>query len=253
MKKIIYLTIILWLAFFGQATAQNFSRLSAAFNVGANILQGDNDINATSIGMNAKLGPQFRIADPLSLNLMFGIGNMNGSRETSNFRIQKMNYKCGELVLSVNLLSFIQDSPVEFRLNAGAGLIGYKVITINFNTDDVIANYPNNKDLYYLGGFTFGYKLNDHLTATLDMTAQRSNSDKLDGYVCALPNDWFSIINLGAKYSFSDITQKSDNKTKASTYNSNSDHKKAKCPRRRSKFYYYIKNRTLINRWDLLG
>jgi|GEM_PF-4020049 len=252
-KNIILLLFILLST---TAYPQFVERLSVSANVGPTVLQGDNDINASSLGFNIKGGVNFDLARPLAMSLNLGFGTLNGERQSSNFKITDMNFMNYELKLSFNLLYFIFESPFWLNINAGAGQMRYKVSTIYLSTGQTLSELGYGSrlaDTYVTGGMQMGWKLNHNISLTLDLNSHFCNTDLIDGVAYGKPNDWFDIANVGVKYNFAEATQKSNNRTRDSVYEGRSKKQKSKCPRRRSKLYYYFKYHLRTNRWDLLG
>lgn len=182
-------------------------------DVGLGILDGDN--TKMKIGMNGHVGLGYQFDKYIGIKGNFGYGTLNGG--FTNITIDKLNYFEANINLMLDLTSIIWGYNPERKFSViphvGLGQIQYRINALNSdgsvfyragyrddsqNTDGgingrkIVATLPMGVELNYL--------INPNWKIYLDLNANYTDTDLLEGVNGNYRNDWFYAFNLGASY-----------------------------------------------------
>lgn len=207
--KILFVVMtMLPMTFIGQnndKTAQFNDYVYVSGDLGLGLLGADN--SALKVGMNGHAGIGYQFDNILGIKANLGFGGLNGGYE--NHALDKQNYFEANINLTLNLMDVILGYKPERRFNVtphiGFGQVQYRTRLLD-NNENFIGEqgYAGNSGREVVATVPMGLELNFAVNQSwkifVDFTANFTDTDKLDGIVSGVHNDWFSSVNLGTTY-----------------------------------------------------
>ena len=182
------------------------------------------------IGMNGHIGLGYQFDKYFGIKGNIGYGSLNGG--LNNLTIDKLNYFEANINLTFDLTHIIFGYNPERRFSAvphiGLGQIQYRIDVMNEDGSIYYkAGYRENGKPTDGGidgrkiaatipmGMELNYLINQKWKLYLDLVANYTDSDLLDGVNGDYKNDWFYAVNLGTSYNlgsgFSNVFKTNEN------------------------------------------
>lgn len=197
-------------------------------DLGMGLLDGEN--TSMKIGMNGHIGLGYQFDKYFGIKGNIGYGSLNGG--LNNLTIDKLNYFEANINLTFDLTHIIFGYNPERRFSAvphiGLGQIQYRIDVMNEDGSIYYkAGYRENGKPTDGGidgrkiaatipmGMELNYLINQKWKLYLDLVANYTDSDLLDGVNGDYKNDWFYAVNLGTSYNlgsgFSNVFKTNEN------------------------------------------
>lgn len=197
-------------------TKLNFEKhlfLSGDFGLG--LLDGDNA--KFKLGYNGHFGVGYQFDELVALKVNLGYGSLNGKFEDPQITIDKLNYFEANINLLFDALGIFfgynPDRKFTVQPHIGVGQIQYRLNALTEN-GSVFSKVGYNDQESSSGngiqgrkvvasiplGIELDYSINKRWELYLDLVANYTDSDLVEGVNGDYKNDWFHTINIGTIY-----------------------------------------------------
>ena len=197
--------------------ANNDSYWSVGFDEGATLLFGDNKSwDFKNVRPELGIYGGYTFAKHFTAYLRLSAGTLRGKLD-KKFTVENASFIQYDLNIGADLMSLIlgYDADRKFGLipHVGFGQMQYQARTI-INGKTVKVGYDEAGAIKGNGlagrrvvweipmGIQFEYNINRNCAITLDVTATKTDTDRLEAYASGKHYDWYSAATVGFKYKF---------------------------------------------------